>query len=352
MVKSIQNRGLCMFENMFQKYITVKNIIFFIIAILFIVIIFKIFDIAIMFFASFVIACSLEPIVQKLSAKFSRKTSCSIALTGALLIIFAFLIPIISIGSNEIKIFANSFPQYIENVKEFIYTIPFIHKETIAQINITEVLSSVTGTTSKIFEETVNAGKSIGSAFVYFIVSVLIVYYFMVDKDKVKETILKLFPIQMRKKTAAVLSAIADKTGGYLIAQIVTMVSVGLVVYIGLLLLRSEYALLLGLITALLDIIPVVGPIIAFIICIIAVYKSGTFVLVCTAIIFGVAQLAENNFVRPFVFSKFLNIHPLIIYLFLFIAAKYMGLLGIIFAPAIAATVVVLIEEVYIKSLE
>ena len=53
-----------------------------------------------------------------------------------------------------------------------------------------------------------------------------------------------------------------------------------------------------------------------------------------------------------YVFSKFLNLHPLIIYLFLFIAAKYMGVLGVIFAPAIAATVVVLIEEVYIKNME
>lgn len=341
-----------MFENMLQKYITAKNVVFFIIAILFIVIISKIFDIAIMFFASFVIACSLEPLVQKLSVKFSRQTACGIVLSGLLLIIFAFLIPIISIGSNEIKIFANSLPQYLENVKEFIYTLPFINKETIAHINITDVLSSVTGTTSKIFEETVNAGRSIGSAFVYFLVSILIVYYFMLDKDKVKETILKLFPVQMRKKTSAVLSSIADKTGGYLIAQIVTMASVGLIVYIGLLLLRSQYALLLGLLTALLDIFPVVGPIIAFIICLIAVYKSGVFVLICTALIFGFAQLAENNFVRPYVFSKFLNLHPLIIYLFLFIAAKYFGLLGIIFAPAIAATVVVLIEEVYMKSLE
>ena len=69
-------------------------------------------------------------------------------------------------------------------------------------------------------------------------------------------------------------------------------------------------------------------------------------------IVFSIAQLTENNFVRPFVFGKFLDLHPLIIYLFLFIAAKYMGIVGVVFAPAIAATVVVLIEEIYIKGLE
>ena len=70
------------------------------------------------------------------------------------------------------------------------------------------------------------------------------------------------------------------------------------------------------------------------------------------AVVFAVAQLIENNFVRPYVFGKLLNIHPILIYLFLFISAKYMGIIGVVFAPAIAATVCVLIEELYIKNLE
>ena len=51
-------------------------------------------------------------------------------------------------------------------------------------------------------------------------------------------------------------------------------------------------------------------------------------------------------------FGKLLNIHPVIIYLFLFITAKFMGVVGVIFAPAIAATICVLIEELYMKNLE
>ena len=174
----------------------------------------------------------------------------------------------------------------------------------------------------------------------------------MIDREKVKNTFLRLFPVPMRKKTAQVLSSIAERSGGYIIAQLVTMASVGLIVTVGLLIIRSEYAIVLGLITAVLDIIPVVGPALAFIICMIVLYKSGPVILIFTAIIFAIAQLVENNFVRPYVFSKFLDLHPLLIYLFLFIAAKYMGLIGVVFAPAIAATVVVLIEEVYMKSLE
>ncbi|MBQ4122150.1 AI-2E family transporter [bacterium] len=341
-----------MFENIFPKYITAKNIIFFILAILFIIFIFKISDVAIMFFASFVIACSLEPMVKKLMVKFSRKTACSIVLFGSLFIFLSFFISVVIISGNQIKTFALSLPQSIDNIKEFLYSIPFINQATLDKIDINGLISSVSGTTSKIVADIYNAGVNIGTALVYFIISILIIYYFMIDREKVKNTFLRLFPVPMRKKTAQVLSSIAERSGGYIIAQLVTMASVGLIVTVGLLIIRSEYAIVLGLITAVLDIIPVVGPALAFIICMIVLYKSGPVILIFTAIIFAIAQLVENNFVRPYVFSKFLDLHPLLIYLFLFIAAKYMGLIGVVFAPAIAATVVVLIEEVYMKSLE
>ena len=76
-----------MLDNVFQKYITAKNIIFFVIAILFVVLIFQLSEITIMFFASFVIACSLEPVVERLSQKMKRQAACTLTLLGFLLVI-------------------------------------------------------------------------------------------------------------------------------------------------------------------------------------------------------------------------------------------------------------------------
>ena len=111
------------------------------------------------------------------------------------------------------------------------------------------------------------------------------------------------------------------------------MASVGLIMTVGLLILGVDYALLLGLITAILDIIPVFGPAVALLVCLIVSYKSGAGVLALITFVFVIAQLVENNFVRPYVFGKFLDLHPLIIYMFLFITAKYLGIIGVVFAP-------------------
>ena len=154
------------------------------------------------------------------------------------------------------------------------------------------------------------------------------------------------------KKTNEVIDIISQKVGGYIIGQVAAMTSVGIMMTIGLFVLNVEYAFLLGLITAILDIIPVAGPTIALIICLFASYKYGAVVLVSVAIVFAIAQLVENSLVRPYVFGKLLDIHPILIYLFLFITAKYMGIIGVAFAPAIATTVYVLIQELYIKTIE
>lgn len=341
-----------MFENVFQKYVTAKNVIFFVITILFLIFISKIQDIAIMFFASYVIACSLNPLADKLSKKMKRKTSVLIVLFGFLIIICAFFVPITAMALHEIKAFALMFPEYINNIKDFILTNPKIAQIDFSKVDTGGLLSKTGDFTSGILNSSIAAGKNIGSGLVYLIVSVIITYYFMADKELIRKTYLSMFPSNMQKKALSVIESISNKTGGYVVAQIATMASVGLIMMTGLALIKVEYALLLGLITSVLDIIPVIGPGIALIICLVASYKYGAGVLTGVIIIFAIAQLCENNIVRPYIFGKLLNLHPLIIYLFLFITAKYFGITGVIFAPAIAATVVVLIEELYIKSIK
>lgn len=341
-----------MFENIFQKYITGKNVIFFVIAILFLIFLSQIQDIVIMFFASFVLACSMEPLVQKLSKKYKRTTAAAIVLGGALLIVCGFFIPLIIIAGREIVNFAAYFPQHIDNIKEFILSLPLVTRANLSQIDVGGILSSATDVTTKVFSETISFGMNLGSIFVYLLASVIIIYYFMTDKELIRKTCIKMFPVQMRERTGEIYDTIAQKIGGYVVAQIATLASVGIIMTIGLLILRVDYALLLGLMTSILDIIPVVGPAIALIICLIATYKAGFGILIGVGIVFAITQLTENNLVRPYVFGKFLDIHPLIIYLFLFITAKYFGIVGVVFAPAIAATAVVLIQEVYMKNLE
>ena len=343
-----------MFDTLFQKSITVKNIIFFVIALLFIFFIAQIKDIAILFFASYVIACSMLLFVDFLMSKFKKLTragAAAIVMVCILLLILAFFVPLLVLTGYEIKSFIDHMPNYFDSLKVFINTTPWVNNIGLSDLDFSDFMSSVTGVTSTFVNQSIIISKNFTAGFVYFLMAMLIIYYFIADKEIIKTTYLRLFPENMKAKAGSIIDAISNKIGGYVVAQIVTMSSVGVVMIVGLLLSGVEYALVLGLLTAILDIVPVVGPAIALGICLITTYKSGLLTIGLVCLVFVIAQLVENNFVRPYIFGKMLNIHPLIIYLFLLITAQYLGVIGVVFAPAIAATICVLVEELYIKNI-
>lgn len=340
-----------MFISIFQKLLTLKNIMFLILLLLFLIFIVKEQNIAILFFASYVISCSLQPLVEKLSKKINRSFAAFAVVIMLVILILAFFVPLIILASHEIRPLISNMPQYLSGIKDFILALPFVDKTQLAQLEISDIVSTTTNFTSQFVNESINISKNFASSIIYLLAALIIIYYFLADKKIINQTYLSLFPSNMKEKAQNIIDAISNKIGGYVIAQITTMFSVGLLMTIGLLILRVDYAVLLGLITGILDIIPVVGPAIALIICLVVSFKSGVLTLGLITVVFAIAQWSENSLVRPFVFSKFLDLHPLIIYLFLFITAQNMGVVGVIFAPAIAATVCVLIEELYVKNI-
>ena len=339
-----------MFSNV-GKYISEKNIIFFIILILCLIFITKIKDIAILFFASYVISCSLNPVVDKLSKKMSRGIASFIVILGCILVLLLFFAPIILTGGHQVKSFLRLLPAHFEAFKAYLTALPLLKESGLSQINFSDVVSSAFGFTSNVVSSSITFSKELFTVLIYFLGACIITYYFMIDKDTVKSGFLKMFPSDMKAKAEDIFETISQKIGGYVLAQIVTMASVGIIMLAGLLILKVDYPLILALITALFDIVPVVGPAVALVVIIIAVSKLSLLKIGLVILLFAFAQWAENNLVRPYIFSKLLNIHPLIIYFFLFVTAQYLGVIGVVFAPAIAATVCVLIEELYIKNI-
>ena len=304
-----------------------------------------------MFFASFVIACSLNPIVDKLSKKLPRGIATDIVTAGIILLILLIFIPVCMISFEQIRIFMDKLPGYIDNFDEFIFGIPFLKQFHVLANDADNIMEQMSMSSSELVNHAIDIGKSIGKAFMYLIVSVILIFNFVSDKSNIKNYYLKSFPSNMRKKAEEVGNIISEKMGGYVIALIITSLSVGLVMLIGLSVLQIPYAFLLAVVTAVFDIIPIIGPAFALIICLIAIYESGTFAIISVLAVFVIAQLVENNFVRPYVFGKVMHIHPIVIFLFMFIAAEYIGFVGVIFAPALAALVAVLYEELYLKRL-
>ncbi len=338
-------------ENFIKKYVNMK-MVFFILLGLLIIFMWKNPEISLMLFVALVFASSLNPLVDKLNEKINRTAATSIVLFGSIGLLALFIIPIFALCIYQIGLFAKEFPQYIANIDKIIHTYPIMQKLGLMKISFADVFTQAASFSSDFINTVITLLGKLSSLSLYFLLTVIFTYFLIADKEHIRNAVLKLFPSTLRDKTNGIIEIVGRRIGGYVIAQTCAIASVGVVMILGLWLFKIPYALLLGLITAILDIIPVVGPAIALVICLVATYEVGLKALIIVTLVFASAQFIENNFVRPYAYGKLMNLHPMLIFIFLFLGTKYFGLVGTLFAPAIAATVCVLVEELYIKNLK
>lgn len=336
---------------LFKEYLTTKNVIFTILVIIILACLPQIQVIALLFFASFVISCSLNPIVDKLEKKLKRTTATSLVLFGTLAISVAFFVPIIFVAVKQVQGLITILPEKIDFIQNFIFNHEFYGHKIPEIINIESIIKSTSPFASGIVNQSINLTMGFAQSILFFLAICMIVFYFMSDKKIIKDGFIELFPQPIKEKASELYDNISHKVGGYVIAQILNMFIIGLLTAIGLFLIKVDYALLLGLITGVLDIIPIIGPTIALILCLLMAYQMGPLGIVLVILAFLTAQWISNNLIRPVIFGKFLDLHPLIIIFALLVSAQFLGVWGVILAPAIASLVYVLFEEIYIKTI-
>lgn len=335
----------------FKTFFTPKNVIFLILVLIILKSLSQITVIALLFFASYVIACSLNPIVDKLEKKVKRSTAVTIVLTGTFAIIFAFFVPVIAVAIKQVQGFLLILPEKIEYIKNFVLNYQF-HGHKIPEIvDLNSIIKSTSPFATGLVNQSINITLSFAQGILFLLAICMMVFYFMQDKNIIKDGIIRIFPADMKDKASEMYENISHKVGGYVIAQLLNMVIIGILTAIGMFILKVDYALLLGLITGVLDIVPLVGPTIALILCMIMANQMGIIGMALVVVVFIAAQWISNNFIRPVIFGRFLDLHPLIIIFALLASAQFLGVWGVILAPAIASLVCVLFDEIYIKTI-
>ena len=333
---------------MFKNFWTTKNVIFLILTVILLLFIPKITGILLLFFASYVIAAALNPYVNKLQGKMSRGLATTTVLMAGLVAMVALFLPIFVIAYKEIRVFVALLPEKLMALSNFLLTQKFNGQNISDMIDLNSILGSSSNIAQNIFNQSVNITMGFTQVLVVAFAITMIVFYLLVDKSYLRTKFLEFFPPNMKDMASCILSSITLKVGSYVRAQILSMVTVGIMVMFSLVLLGVEYSLLLGLIAGILDIIPILGPTIALALIILVTAQLGWVKVVLAIVAFLIVQQISNYMIRPFLFGKFMALHPLMVFFSLFVAQQFLGVWGVILAPAIAATVCVLIDELYL----
>lgn len=335
----------------FKNSFTLKNVSFALLVLLVLFFIIKMTDIALLLFCGYLIACAINPFVNKMSEKMPRAWAVTIMILVITLVTLGVFIPIGVMAFNEIKEFLNQLPQQIQNIQQFLDTFKIGGQDIAQYLNIDTVLDNSAMIAKEVIDRSINITIGIVGVITILVTLSIIVFFMSNDRNEIKSFALKLFPSPLRNKASEVMDQLETKVGGYITAQLLSIMIVGIVVAVTLLIMKVEYAVFLGFISAVLDLVPIVGPIISGVLILLIAFPKGWIVSIIAIGSLLLGQFIENNWAKPYFFSKYMDLHPLVVIFSFVIAAKFLGVVGVLIAPAIAAVVVTLFDEIYVKTM-
>lgn len=206
-----------------------------------------------------------------------------------------------------------------------------------------KLLSNFTSFSGRIVQV---VGGIFGNIFVFMAILV-IGFYLLLERKNLDKHLLRLFGEKSSERVAQIVDKIEQRLGKWLRAQLSLMVLVGILTYIGLLILGLDYALPLAILAGLLEIIPNIGPIVASIPGIIAGLVISPWMGLATAIMYIVVQQLENQVIVPQVFARETGVSPLVAIPALFAGFKIGGVAGAFLAIPVVILIEILVAEYF-----
>ena len=311
--------------------------VFAIVAALFIL--WRIIDVVALVFATFIFVAALNPIVKYL-AENGIPRSGAVAIVYVLL--FGLLAGLVSLILpslvEQVRLLAQSLPVFARTIRP-LYDILL---ESDTQGVLQSVSSQLSGFTQGVFSATATVFGGAASALTVFVLS----FYMLVEEEKTRRALVPLIPEEYVKPVLDTIIRVNEQLGSWLRGQLILSAIIGSISFIGLLIMGVPYALTLAVLAGLLEIIPVIGPIVAGFAAVVVAYASTSWEIATAVLVFYIViQQLEGHLLVPKIMESAVGLSPIIIIIALAIGSKLAGIEGAILAVPITATIAVLVQE-------
>lgn len=302
-------------------------------------------------FIGLIIAWLFDPLVDFLQKKkIPRIVSCIIVYVifiGLLSLLIFLMVPSFV---DQIKDFIKAIPNFLTESKDFVSsTLNSFSSGT--DIDVTSVKQQIfatlesigTNLTTNLPNTLLSIGKGIISGGMNVILGLMIGFYMLYDFDKVNKRILEIAPKKYHDDLKDLGNRINHSLREYVMGVFIVMTLVFVTQSICLTLAGLEAPLIFALFCAVTDIIPYFGPYIGAIPAVLVGFTMSPFTGICCIIAIVVVQLLENNFYQPLIMGHAMKLHPVTIMLGLLIFEHFFGIIGMIIATPVIATIKVIL---------
>ena len=303
-------------------------------------------DLVLIVLTSITIASAIEPGVVGLVRRGVPRVLSIIALYvmlfGVFSLIFFFFLPTLF---SDFASFVSSMPQYLES---FSKTGAFDSYAHILGVSSPSALSSVDIMAG--LRDTLSLGSTFSNAFTAisaifggvfsFVLIIVLSFYFAVLETGVADFLQIVVPKSQQRYMLGLWSRSQTKIGLWMQGQLLLAIIMGVLVYLGLMIFGVPHALVLAVIAAVFEIIPVFGPTLSAVPALAVAFGTGGVPLgIKTLVLFVIGQQFENHLIYPLVVTRVVGVPPILVILALLAGWQLAGFLGVILSVPVAAII-------------
>lgn len=308
---------------------------------------------------SLILAFILNPLVNYFSKlRFFR---IRLEINRGIAVLLAFLCTVLVvgiIGAFVVLPFIHEFDKFIIALPALIEQIQDISINIEQRASLLEIPANVNG----IIQQAITSGAAFSadlarrmlqaifgfaSSIVQLIVVPVLTYYFLKDWLLLKEKIIVMFAVESRERARNVIEEMAMVISGYIRGQVLISIVIGFIVFCGMYLLKIDYPLVLGLLAACTETIPIVGPIIGSVPAIMLAYLISPTLAFQVILFYVCVHQLENHIIVPNIMGHTIALHPVVVIISLLIGGQLLGIVGMMLAVPATALLRVIVKQLW-----
>jgi predicted PurR-regulated permease PerM len=296
------------------------------------------------------IAAGLDPAVNWLTRRrLPRWSAVIVILLIVAGVVAGFVAAAIPPLTAQITALVHELPHYMTTLRD--------HNSELGRLNtrfhVGERLSRLLSTKgTALVGGVLGAGELVLSAASSMLVVIVLVVYFLAAMPHIKLFFYRLAPQSRRARVILIGDEIFDKVGGYMLGNFLTSLIAGIGTWAWLEIFGIPYPLLLGLLVALLDLIPVIGSTIGGAVVSLVALTVSLPVAIATLVFYIGYRLAEDYLIVPRIMGKAVEVPAVVTVVAVLVGGALMGLIGALVAIPAAAALRLLLHEVTFRRLD
>jgi len=294
------------------------------------------------------LALALDPLVGWIQRRGRIGRGPAIALAYLLLIIV-----IVAVGAtfipklvDEVNGFVQALPNYVHDLTHGRGRLGFLERKYHVVEKVREQVKAggakrVLGLSGAALSVT----KSVITIVAATVTIVFLTFFMLLEGRDWMERVYSLFPEQSRPRWRRVGHDIYRTVGGYVTGNILISVIAGASITVVLLIMGVPYAVALGLLVAVLDLIPLAGATVAGIVVAVVAFLHSVPAGIVAVVFFIVYQQIENHFLQPVIYGRTVQLSPLVVLVSVLVGAELAGILGALAAIPVAGAIQVIVRD-------